>query len=166
MSCCGSENSKSPESYQWPWLVNLVYWFTEKIFHSFYPKGSEKRHQQVMRLFQFCADREHVTACSVYGHILLFRGVTPWDKKQGVDYLLAAADQEDPKAAYQVAELMLKHEHGLTTNEDEVLKYLMLAAKSDHVLAQKRLGRFVEEHSELTKKLTAEESAYIAQLNT
>ncbi|MFC3150338.1 tetratricopeptide repeat protein [Litoribrevibacter euphylliae] len=165
MSCCETSNQpKQPLSFNKPWLVNLVFWFTSKLFHSFYPKGSEKRHQQVMRLFQFCADRQHLMANSMYGHILVFRGVTPWDKKQGVEYLKYAAQQGDVKASYQLADLMMQQAHGLNDDQSEVFSLLMVAAKGGHYLAEQQLSGILSSHPELLDSLDSEDHVWLESL--
>lgn len=168
MSCCGSESCHTqPQKFNGSWLVSLVYWFTSRLFHSFYPKRSERRHQHVMRLFQFCADRGHVLASSVYGHILLFRGVSPWDKKQGVDYLSYAAEQGDAKAAYQMSELISEETFGLQGDEGRIFGYLLMAAKADHLLAQQKLLALVESGSEhRLADMNSTDKAFIKQLQS
>lgn len=155
MSCCESGlESKPPRSFNASWLVKSVFWVTNKLFHSFYPKGSERRHQHVMRLFQFCADRQHLTACSMYGHILLFRGVTQWDKQQGIQYLKCAAKQGDIKASYQLAELMMKEEFGLSSNPDDYIPLLITASNGGHALAEQTLCALRSDNPDLSKRLS------------
>lgn len=157
MSCSGAKPTlKKPDSSILLLWVDMVYWLTTRLFHSFYPKGSERRHRQVMRLFQYCADRAHSTACSVYGHILLFRGVTPWDKQQGVEYLKYAAKQGDAKAAYQLAELMKNQKFGLGNDPVEIASLLIKASQQNHLLAKKALMAVYRENKDCLDKILTE----------
>ncbi len=148
MGCCNQSEAENNKALKWnsTWLVNVCFVLAKLLFHSFYARSSESRHQNVMKLFQLCADREHIEACSLYGHLLLFRGSTKFNKMQGVKYLNVAANGSEVKACYQMALIMKNEEYGFPNDSNKVIGLLLTAVKGGNVLAAKELLAFLSEN--------------------
>lgn len=138
MSCQNHSATSDPQSFRWRFLASPAYWLANRLFHSFLARSSESMHHRVMRIFRFAADRDHVMACSVYGHLLYYRGSAFIDKQQGFEYLLKAARYGEIKACYQCAVDILDGKQ--PGSEQDAILWLNKAAQADHPLAINKLA--------------------------
>lgn len=123
-----------------PLTALLAYRLASWLFHSGFARKNEQRHNRVMKLFRYAADRQHLAALSTYGHLLLYRGTAFSDKEQGALYLQQAANKGDAKAQYQIGKLYDYGELlGWEVSGDRAIELYEQAAQQDHPLAIKRL---------------------------
>lgn len=125
-------------------FTQLKFSLAEKLFHSSFLRHSRFRHQWIMRLFKEAANEGHLKALSMYGHLLFFRGVTPVDKGQGINYLLDAAKQGDAKAQYQIACIYESGYGHLLKSTENAVRWFVRAAEQNHPLACRRMAKACE----------------------
>ncbi len=140
-------------------MTRLKFLLAEKLFHSSVLRHSRLRHQWVMRLFKASANEGHLKALSVYGHLLYFRGISPLDKGQGINYLLDAARQGDVKAQYQMGCIYEKGYGHLQRNSEQAVRWFVRAAEQGHPLACRRMAKACTE-GELGLAINPDQSEY------
>ena len=143
-------------------MTRLKFLLAEKLFHSSVLRHSKLRHQWVMRLFKESANECHLKALSVYGHLLYFRGISPLDKGQGVNYLLDAAKKGDVKAQYQMGCIYEQGYGHLQKNYESAVRWFVRAAEQGHPLASRRMAKACSD-GELGLAVNPEQAIYWEQ---
>lgn len=120
-------------------FIRLEFRLAEQLFQTRWLPRSPRTQRFTLRLFQRCAEAGHVTALSVYGHMLFHRGITPQDKAKGARYVLQAAHTGDSRAQYQAGRI---YEYGCAQyprRDDHAVTWYARAGEAGHPQAAERL---------------------------
>ncbi|WP_110685534.1 tetratricopeptide repeat protein [Salinicola aestuarinus] len=101
---------------------------------------SPSKQRLMLKWFKRCADAGHLPARSLYGRVLLHRGVSAKDKSTGARYVLQAAREGDLNAQYQAGRI---YELGCTQyqpNLHHAVTWYARAGDNGHSLAADRLA--------------------------
>ncbi|MBZ9540091.1 MULTISPECIES: tetratricopeptide repeat protein [Modicisalibacter] len=121
-------------------FTRLEFRLAEQLFHTRWLPRSPRTQRLTLRLLQRCADAGHITALSVYGHMLFQRGISPQDKARGARYVLQAAQTGDVQAQYQAASI---YEHGCAQyprRDDHAVTWYARAGEAGYAPAARRLA--------------------------
>lgn len=144
-------------------FTRLEYRLAQQLFHTRWLPHSPRTQRLTMHLFQRCADAGHPAALSLYGHMLIHRGVTPQDKARGARYVLEAAQGGDTRAQYQAGQI---YEFGCAQypqRDDHAVTWYARAGEAGHPLAAERLARAYRE-GELSLPVDPERTAHWQRL--
>ncbi|MDI4637366.1 MULTISPECIES: tetratricopeptide repeat protein [Halomonadaceae] len=121
-------------------VTRLEYRLAEQLFHNRWLPRSRRTQRLTMHLYQRCAEAGHISALSVYGHMLFHRAIRPQDKAKGARYVMEAARQGDVSAQYQAGRIF---EHGCAQyprRDDKAVTWYARAGEAGHPLAAERLA--------------------------
>jgi len=111
-----------------------------QLCHTRWMTRSPGKQRLMLRWFKRCADAGHVPARSLYGRVLLHRGVSPRDKSTGARYVLQAAQQGDRHAQYQAGRIYELGCSQYQPNFQHAVTWYARAGESGHGLAAERLA--------------------------
>lgn len=114
-------------------------------FHRDGTYGAKRDLRRAVELFELSADQGNTDAAVRLADILLGLDAShnkkvPKDKPRGLRLTLLAAQAGDALAQFNMAFMIERGEHGLTTNLIDAMEWYRKAAKSGHARAQARVG--------------------------
>ncbi|MAM59412.1 MAG: hypothetical protein CMN25_19035 [Salinicola sp.] len=111
-----------------------------QLSHTRWMTRSPGKQRLMLRWFKRCADAGHVPARSLYGRVLMHRGISPRDKSTGARYVLQAAQQGDRHAQYQAGRIYELGCSQYQPNEHHAVTWYARAGENGHVQAATRLA--------------------------
>ncbi|KFF48231.1 MULTISPECIES: tetratricopeptide repeat protein [unclassified Salinicola] len=122
-------------------LTRFEFRLASGLCHTRWMTRSPSKQRLMLKWFKRCADAGHLPARSLYGRVLLARGVSHQDKSTGARYVLQAAQEGDSHAQFQAGCL---YEHGCNQyqpNEHHAVTWYARAGENGHRQAAERLAQ-------------------------
>lgn len=121
---------------------NSHYFLGSLLFKSGIAGANAWLHEKTMRQIQRAADLHHPDALVLFGQLLQYRGVTPYNRIAGVGYLRRAAQNGNASAQFLLAEALVRKAFIVAREpgEDPVNWYLQ-AGKQGYIMAALRLSK-------------------------
>ncbi|EAT11974.1 hypothetical protein RED65_11555 [Oceanobacter sp. RED65] len=120
-------------------LARCFYFIGRLLFKTGLAGWSEKIHHFSMRQLQRSADLGFQPALLLFGQILSYRGVTPMNKRRGIEYLATLAEQS-VQAQFMLAEQLVHNKEVIIPNHNPLSLY-QAAAEQGHAMAALRLSQ-------------------------
>lgn len=121
-------------------IVNML--LAKWIFDCGIGAWHQKIHEFAMRRIQLAADMDYLPAQLLFGQLLKYRGLTPYNKIAGLGYLRKAAQQGSVDGMFMLAEALQDVNLIASQSEPgEVLNLYQSAAKQGHIMAALRLSQ-------------------------
>ena len=118
------------------------YYIGAGLFFSGIAAWHPRLHELSMRQLQRAADANIEKALLLIGQLLMFKGLTPYNKVVGIEYLKTLADKGDAQGCFMLAEAYTNPELILEKVEDShVARLYETAAQQGHLMAALRLSR-------------------------
>jgi len=103
-------------------------------------------HDRLMRGFRRLADQGNPDAQELYGFLLLHKGSDSGARATGAGYLAKVAGVSRPRAAWQMYQCYVDGlTPGFAANADKAERYLQLAARGGHPLAEQKLAEQIDQ---------------------
>lgn len=127
------------KSYVLAWLQYGLGWC---LFVSGIAAWHKRLHIYAMMQLQRASHKHHNKAQQLMGKLLTYRGETIIDRRAGMALLQQQADSGDAQAQFLLAEALLNPQLVVDAEqEQQAVKWYLLAAKQDHAMAALRLSK-------------------------
>ncbi|WP_319022834.1 tetratricopeptide repeat protein [Salinicola avicenniae] len=121
-------------------MTRVQFRLATQLCHTRWMTRSPGKQRLMLRWFKRCADAGHVPARSLYGRVLLHRGISAREKSTGARYVLQAAQQGDRHAQYQAGRIYELGCSQYQPNDQHAVTWYARAGESGHAQAAERLA--------------------------
>lgn len=127
-------------------ISNLHYWLGAVLFKTGLAGLHPWLHEKIMRQLQRAAEKQHSDALLLFGQLLRYKGMTPYNKIAGVGYLRQAVISDyflgQADALFLLAEALCDPDLLVAKQpQDNVVDYYEKAANQGHLMSALRLSK-------------------------